>query len=286
LVCTPIASASQTGTVTITGEVADTNPQTAVNKQKAVDYLDQLFNQGDLTAVDRFVSDDLIQHNPQVADGPEALKAATKAILAAIPGRKNIFFHVIAEGDLVMVNSNVAQPGKLGFDAPSTFRVENGLFAEHWDSQQAVPATTASGNDMFSTLTGPATPDTPRLTAASKRVVTEYYTQLDKNHNLNAVDRFVSPSVVQHDPALANGSAAVKDAYSAQFAAFPQTTATEEMTIAEGDLVMIRYHAKDNSADLGQAVTEIFRVKNGKIIEHWGTQANVPATSANNNTMF
>jgi len=38
--------------------------------------------------------------------------------------------------------------------------------------------------------------------------------------------------------------------------------------------------------DLGQAVDDVYRVAKGKIVEHWNVVQNVPATSANNNTMF
>lgn len=36
----------------------------------------------------------------------------------------------------------------------------------------------------------------------------------------------------------------------------------------------------------GQAVVDLFRVQDGKIVEHWDVLQDVPATSANDNTMF
>src|SRR5882757_1506180 len=110
--------------------------------------------------------------------------------------------------------------------------------------------------------------------------------RLNKKQDLTAIDQFVSPSLVQHDPTLTNGSAAVQAAYAAQFAAFPNSTVSSLKVIADGDLVLVRYHAQTSATDLGQAVTEIFKVQHGQIVEHWNAVQNVPATSANNNTMF
>jgi predicted SnoaL-like aldol condensation-catalyzing enzyme len=48
----------------------------------------------------------------------------------------------------------------------------------------------------------------------------------------------------------------------------------------------VRYHYQPTPADRGQAVAETFRVRDGKIVEHWDVVQDVPATSANPNTMF
>lgn len=57
---------------------------------------------------------------------------------------------VVAEGDLVFVHSNYKTWDMAGVDI---FRVgSDGKIIEHWVVLQAVPASTASGNDVFSQL--------------------------------------------------------------------------------------------------------------------------------------
>ena len=45
-------------------------------------------------------------------------------------------------------------------------------------------------------------------------------------------------------------------------------------------------HSTNSPSDRGQAVLDIFRVKNGKIVEHWDITQDIPEKSANENTMF
>jgi len=59
--------------------------------------------------------------------------------------------------------------------------------------------------------------------------------------------------------------------------------------IAEGDIVVVHSHGftdPSDSKDLGEASVDIFRVENGKIVEHWDVIQPVPEKSNNSNTMF
>lgn len=56
--------------------------------------------------------------------------------------------------------------------------------------------------------------------------------------------------------------------------------------MADGDLVMLHVHAKPTPDERGTAIVDIFRLENGKIVEHWDVMQPVPETAKNNNTMF
>ncbi|MGI5376277.1 nuclear transport factor 2 family protein [Streptomyces sp. CA-251387] len=70
------------------------------------------------------------------------------------------------------------------------------------------------------------------------------------------------------------------------FEAFPQLTVTPKRVIAEGDLVAVHSHYVNAPGERGQDIVDLFRVRNGKIVEHWDVIQDVPASSANDNTMF
>jgi predicted SnoaL-like aldol condensation-catalyzing enzyme len=56
--------------------------------------------------------------------------------------------------------------------------------------------------------------------------------------------------------------------------------------LADGDLVALHLNSKAHRNDLGRAVVDLFRLENGKIVEHFDVVQQVPETSANGNTMF
>lgn len=70
------------------------------------------------------------------------------------------------------------------------------------------------------------------------------------------------------------------------FAENPDSHAEVVRSATDGDLVWLHVHSTNGAEDRGQAVIDIFRVTDGKIVEHWDVIQPVPATSANENTMF
>ena len=51
-------------------------------------------------------------------------------------------------------------------------------------------------------------------------------------------------------------------------------------------MVWLHVHSKEKPTDLGHAIVDLFRVKDGKIIEHWDVIQAISETLNNNNTMF
>ena len=56
--------------------------------------------------------------------------------------------------------------------------------------------------------------------------------------------------------------------------------------IADGDLVALHLNSKLDENDRGNAIVDIFRVENGKIVEHGDVTQRVPEKTVSGNTMF
>jgi predicted SnoaL-like aldol condensation-catalyzing enzyme len=66
---------------------------------------------------------------------------------------------------------------------------------------------------------------------------------------------------------------------------FPQVSVAIKRVIAEGDLVVTHGLINRAPEDRGMAAVDIFRLHDGKIVEHWGVQQPLPERAANDNTM-
>ena len=56
--------------------------------------------------------------------------------------------------------------------------------------------------------------------------------------------------------------------------------------IAEGDYVMLHLHGMGGPNPHGESVVDIFRVENGKVVEHWDIIQAIPESADNANSMF
>ncbi|MDX3693349.1 nuclear transport factor 2 family protein [Streptomyces europaeiscabiei] len=258
-------------------------------KAVAVRVLKGVFEDGDTAVVDRYVRPDYIQHNPLAPDGAETLKGLAAAVSGQFPDAVYGIERVVSQGDLVLVHSNVVlTPGTRGSAVFDIFRFQGGRIAEHWDVAQEVPESSANGNDMFSTVSRPRTsePGPTWLTSYNEKLVTKAFDRLLVRKDLSAIDTYWGPEYHQHNPNIPDGVAGVRAGLGAYFQQFPDLAVSRKRVIAEGDLVAVHSHYVNAPGERGQAVLDLFRVRNGKIVEHWDVLQDVPATSANDNTMF
>ena len=119
-------------------------------KQTATGFLDTVYNQHDVGAIERFVAEDYRQHNPNMPDGRQPLIDWTAGILAKYPEFRMNIKRVLGENDLAVVHSHaVAFPGHAGKAVIDIFRIRDGKVVEHWDVAQDVPTEAANDNGMF-----------------------------------------------------------------------------------------------------------------------------------------
>ncbi len=90
----------------------------------------------------------------------------------------------------------------------------------------------------------------------------------------------------QHNPGAPDGREAFIGFVSGFAKQFQELHVDIKRLVAEGELVAVHSHMTVSSGDRGNAVMDIFRLKDGKIVEHWDVLQPIPEKPANNNTMF
>ncbi len=120
------------------------------NKQNAIAFYKTAYLGKPREAVEAYVGDDYIQHNPLVGNGKEAFIEYFEQMATEYPDKDITFVRSVAEGDLVALHTHQVWPDNEQYVTMDFFRFdENGKIVEHWDSIQEVPETTKNGNTMY-----------------------------------------------------------------------------------------------------------------------------------------
>ena len=118
---------------------------------------------------------------------------------------------------------------------------------------------------------------------SNKEIVMKALKGVFVERDATVVDRYFSPDYMQHNPVIPNGPSAIANL----IPTLKDLTYESGMVVAEGDLVMVhgRYVGWGPKPLIA---VDIFRVKDGKVVEHWDVlQEEVPASeTASGNPMF
>jgi predicted SnoaL-like aldol condensation-catalyzing enzyme len=132
-----------------------------------------------------------------------------------------------------------------------------------------------------------AQPDSQSQVAKNKEIAVAFLTMIFNDHKVaEAFELYADPGYIQHNPYAATGAQAAIDFLGPYLTQNTEARTEIKRVIAEGDLVAIHNNPRMNPNERGSAVVDIFRLENGKVVEHWDVVQAVPETSANQNTMF
>jgi predicted SnoaL-like aldol condensation-catalyzing enzyme len=121
---------------------------------------------------------------------------------------------------------------------------------------------------------------------ANKKAVVEFYDLAINKKDFEAASKFLGPRYVQHNPRAADGPEGLKAFLALLREKFPDYHSEIKRVFADGDYVIVHVHNVPTPGSRGNAIIDIFKLENGKVVEHWDVRQEIPEQSANSNTMF
>jgi predicted SnoaL-like aldol condensation-catalyzing enzyme len=121
----------------------------------------------------------------------------------------------------------------------------------------------------------------------NKQTVVAYYElAFNDKQPEEAVASYGGSEYIQHNPQAPDGFDAFIEFVKGFTGQFPELHVDIKTVVAEGDLVVTHGLIKTSPDDPGTVAADIFRLEDGKIVEHWDVLQPFPETSANDHPMF
>jgi predicted SnoaL-like aldol condensation-catalyzing enzyme len=228
---------------------------------------------GDAASVAVVNPNKYIQHNPQTQEGGEGLAALFKRLSKSSP-QVNIV-RIFSDGDYVFGHTEYDfGTSRIGFEV---FRFEDDLTVEHWDNIQARKGPSPSGHSMVDGDTGATDLD---KTEVNRELIRGFVDSILIGGQIEKLSHFVdADSYTEHNPGLTDGIASLHAALTVRM---PRDGITlrydrRHRLLAEGNFVLsvCEGFRDDNHTSF----YDLYRIADGKIVEHWDTTETVPPQS-------
>ncbi|HVW70577.1 MAG TPA: nuclear transport factor 2 family protein [Steroidobacteraceae bacterium] len=153
--------------------------------------------------------------------------------------------------------------------------------------QRLIAAVAGVALVLFVTISTMRTDAQYQAFVPAREVVQRFMTlAFEERRPRDAVLKYMSPQFVDHDPYVAG----TRESVISRLESLDWTTAAPRSevrhVIAEGDYVVVHHYLTRKPGDSPIAAVDLFRVKNGLIVEHWDVLQPMPEHSANAHPMF
>lgn len=237
-------------------------------------------------ALDQYTGERYTQHSTGVADGKEGFIEFFTPFLERNPVRDIQVKRTIEDGRFVFVHVYQSlNHGEAEWVTADIFDTdEDGKIIEHWDVIAEYVWPTASGRSM---VDGPTEIEDLDKTAENKSIVRGFVDDVLIGGDAGKVTQYISTEQYhQHNPAVKDGL----DGFGAYLNALAEQGQTMRYVkahrlLGQGNFVVVFSEVKMGDDDW--AVIDLFRLADGKIVEHWDVQEKIgPKETWNNSGKF
>jgi predicted SnoaL-like aldol condensation-catalyzing enzyme len=217
--------------------------------------------------------DKYIQHNPQTHEGGVGLAELFSQLSKSSP-RVNIV-RVFSDGDYVFAHTEYDfSNSNIGFEV---FRFEGEHTVEHWDNIQLRKEPNSSGHTM---VDGQTEVTDLKMTEHNRKIIRAFVDEVLINDQLDKLEHYIDDEYyTEHNPRIGDGLLALCSALSESASNNGISINYEKChrLLAEGNFVLSVSEGFLNGVH--SSFYDLYRIKSGKIVEHWDTTEAIPPRS-------
>ena len=120
----------------------------------------------------------------------------------------------------------------------------------------------------------------------NKKIVAAFYDAAVNQKDFEKASQYLGARYIQHNPLAADGREGFKGFITFLKDKFPNNRSEIKRIFADGDYVIVQVHAVREPGTRGNAIVDIFKLENGKVVEHWDVVQPIPEKALNDNGMF
>lgn len=286
LVLTGILASCGVNQTKSTSEQNQSKTSKMTNKEIVGTFLGAVMKQ-DTATMRQVANTDYIQHNPFVPTGLEPFIGLLPVLKEHGTYAENV--RMFQDGDFVFMHNIWKNAKPFGADEMVAFDIirvdKNGKVAEHWDAMTVLVNETASGRTQTD---GPTTVEDLDKTEANKVLAVALIEDVLMGKNPSKISDYISSEEYhQHNPQIKDGLTGIVEAVeylTSQNNMFKYTKIHK--VLGEGNFVLTVSEGEWNGGKK-HVFYDLFRMKDGKIVEHWDVIQEIPTEGlAHNNGMF
>lgn len=271
--------------VNLTSELNNSKVEKMNNKEIVGAFLGAVM-QNDTATMRSLANADYIQHNPFIPTGLETFIQMMPILQENGTTAENI--RMFQDGNYVFMHNIWRNAKPFGADEMVSFDIiridEKGKVAEHWDAMTALVKETASGRTQTD---GPTEATDLDKTEENKALAKALIEDVLMGKNPSKITEYISAEQYhQHNPLIKDGLSGIIEAVeylTSQNNMFKYTKIHK--VLGEGNFVLTV--SEGEWSGKSQVFYDLFRMQNGKIVEHWDVIQEIPTEGlANNNGMF
>ena len=120
----------------------------------------------------------------------------------------------------------------------------------------------------------------------NRDAVLDFYENGVNRRDYAAAFKHLGDRYIQHNPNATDGPEGFRELFAFIEKEYPQFRVEIKRVFVEGDMVAVHVRSFDGPTKNGEAGVDMFRLENGKIVEHWDVIQPIPDQLPHSNTMF